>query len=118
MLSVIITFFDETPYLKNAVQSVLSQDIPGREIIVVSDRPEAENKAFLSQFQSIPDTRIVFHPETRGIAAARNTGIELAERDFVCFLDADDFFVDRGLETQFNAAVSKSWDIAHAPYFQ
>ncbi|OMH25670.1 glycosyltransferase family 2 protein [Motiliproteus sp. MSK22-1] len=96
--SVVIPYYNNTDYIEKAIQSVLEQTVPAREILIVNDGSTAESRAFLEQFS--PVAILIDHPENRGIAHARNTGVEHASGDYVAFLDADDMWCPEKLELQ------------------
>lgn len=87
-VSVIIPFYKAEAYFPEALQSVLAQSSPPSEIIVVNDSPSPTSIEFLSRFAD----RCVIHtmPQNGGVSAARNTGVALAQSEWIAFLDADD----------------------------
>lgn len=114
MLSIIVPFYKDYPYLRQAVQSVLSQGLQKFEIIVVNDNPTPEAMRFL-EAQDFPDSvKIVHHEVNRGLSAARNTGIENASGNFIAYLDADDYYLAGGLAQQFKRARETRADVTHS----
>lgn len=100
-ISVIIPVFNGEKYIKEAINSVLEQTFQGFEIIVIDDgsidRTEEIVKSFLSD-------KIHYEKQiNKGVAVARNRGVELAKNDWIAFLDADDLWVNDKLELQINA---------------
>ncbi len=95
MFSVIIPLYNKELYIKKAIQSVLNQTFSDFEIIVVDN-----NSTDLSfeKAKSIIDPRIKFVSEkTKGVSSARNKGIHEAKFDYICFLDADDYWLENHL---------------------
>lgn len=90
-VSVIIPVFNKLPYLDRALSSVLKQSsASAREIIFVNDGSTDGSAEHLTMLAK-QDRRItVVHKDNRGVSAARNTGIDVANAEFVAFLDADD----------------------------
>lgn len=90
LISVVIPCYNHGGYLPEAVDSVLQQTWQDLEIIVVDDgSTENDTVAILGSFNR-PKTRLIHHPENRGLPAARNTGIGQARGKYICCLDADD----------------------------
>jgi glycosyltransferase involved in cell wall biosynthesis len=95
--TLIIPAFNAERYVGQAIQSVLDQTCPDFEIIVVDDGSTDYTAELVRHCQ---DHRIVYlHQENRGLAGARNTGIRTATGEHIGFLDADDLWHARFLET-------------------
>jgi glycosyltransferase involved in cell wall biosynthesis len=86
-VSVVIPTYNYAHYLREAVDSVLSQTYPAVELIVVNDGSTDNTREILDSYG---DRILAVHQENQGLSAARNTGIRKASHDFVAFLDADD----------------------------
>lgn len=114
-LSVVIPFYRDEVYLEDAVVSAAAQPIADLEVIVVNDNPGPDSEAFLAAIAARHPIRIVTHETNRGLAAARNTGIEAATRNFVTFIDADDTFISGALAANLDFAAACGSDITHAP---
>jgi hypothetical protein len=92
-LSVVITTYQHARYLGDALESVLSQQIPGLDVVVVDDGSTDRPEQVVARF---PGVRLI-RQDNRGLPAARNTGLAHCTGDYVIFLDADDMFVPGGL---------------------
>lgn len=88
--SVIIPLYNKSAYVEEAVRSAVEQDLPALEIIVVDDGSTDDGPAKVLQL-NLPGVRLIRQPNG-GVGAARNTGIDAARGDYVCFLDADDCY--------------------------
>jgi len=86
-ISVIIPTFDRAAYLGESINSILAQEGPSFEVIVVDDGSTDETPSVLASYGS--NVRVVQQPNS-GIAAARNAGVRAARGDFVAFHDSDD----------------------------
>ncbi len=98
MVSIIITTYNRRSYLKAAVESVLAQDYPDKEVIVVDDGSTDDSAEEVSPLP----IRYVWK-ENGGISSARNRGISLAQGDFIAFLDVDDLWKKGKLSMQMRA---------------
>ncbi|HEX7026642.1 MAG TPA: glycosyltransferase family 2 protein [Gammaproteobacteria bacterium] len=89
-----------------AVKSVLAQTHTDLEVIVVLDGPDDETVSTLSAIDD-PRLRVEVMPQ-RGASAARNRGVQLANTDWVAFLDDDDLWRPGKLEMQLMLAKSST----------
>lgn len=97
--SVVVTTWKRPVLLAKTLESFLGQDYPSLEIVVVCDGEDADVRAVSRQFSQHPRIRWVFHPENRGLPAARNTGVREAAGEIVLFSD-DDVIPDPQLVAQ------------------
>jgi glycosyltransferase involved in cell wall biosynthesis len=100
-VSVIIPTHNRCSLLPRAVKSVLDQTYNNLECIIVDDGSTDNTKSVIKQFDADQVT-VCHHKESRGASAARNTGIEIADGDYVAFLDDDDEWLPTKLEKQVN----------------
>ena len=99
-VSVIIPVHNCELYLKEAIESVLSQTYKSLEIIAVDDGSIDGSARIIKGFSPL----VRYQYQTNGGAgAARNRGIEMAIGNFIAFLDADDLWLEDKLTLQMNA---------------
>ncbi|HKT83744.1 MAG TPA: glycosyltransferase [Solirubrobacterales bacterium] len=85
-VSVVIPCFNQGHYLAEAIESVAAQTRPAAELIVVDDGSQDNSFEVAARYPTVRRLR----QDNRGVAAARNAGLELASGSLVVFLDADD----------------------------
>jgi hypothetical protein len=91
LLSVVIPTHDRPDRVTDAVRSVLDQDHPALEVIVVDDGSQAATGEVLDRLaDSDPRVVVLRHDQARGASAARNTGLEAARGELIGFCDDDD----------------------------
>jgi glycosyltransferase involved in cell wall biosynthesis len=93
--SVIIPTYNRLPVLPRAIESVLAQDEPDFELIVIDDSTD-DTPAWLAR-QTDPRIRVIRPERRRGVGAARNVGIAAARAPIVTFLDSDDWYLPQRL---------------------
>lgn len=99
-VSVVLPTYDRPDLVGRAIDSVLSQTYQNLECIVVDDHsPESETTDLVTALAN-EKIKYIRHQENRGLSAARNTGIEEAEGEFLAFLDDDDEWLPEKLEKQ------------------
>ena len=100
-LSIIVPIYGVEQYLRKCVDSLLNQDISDYEIILVDDGGTdgcpaicddyaSPNSLTPSLINSLPKIRVI-HRENGGLSAARNSGIEVAQGEYIMFVDSDDY---------------------------
>src|ERR1700722_2177113 len=103
LVSVIIPTFHRPRLLLRAVASVLNQTLREIETIVVLDGADPETAQALDSIGDLR-LRIIVLPQPVGCAGARNAGVREARGHWVAFLDDDDEWFPRKLETQIQTA--------------
>lgn len=101
-ISVVVPCHGKTPYLKEAVDSVMNQDYKDFEMIIILDRPSSETLNMLETIVENQDKIKVFTSSTPGISAALNLGISKSQSDFIARLDVDDLMLPNRLREQIN----------------
>lgn len=116
MITVITPTYKRHHYLKNAIDSVLSQTYTDFELIVVDDNPaESEERKLTEEvMKQITDPRVryVQNAKNLGGAGSRNVAIEMAKGEFIAFLDDDDMYLPDRLEVQYKKMVENGWDVS------
>lgn len=111
-VSVILTTYNRTNLLPRAIDGVLEQAYRDWELLIVDDASEENTAAVVDEYDD-ERIRLVEHDRNRGVAAARNTGIEHARGEYVAMLDDDDEWIDDGkLGTQVRALDEADDDVA------
>lgn len=110
-LSIIIPVYNTGNYLHKCIKSVLSQKLSDFELILVDDGSKDNSGAICDEYAK-QDNRIkVIHKENEGVSITRNRGIEIAEGEYIGFVDSDDWIEEDMYETLYNLAVSKECEI-------
>ena len=111
-VSVIVPLYNKAPYVRHALESVFAQTYKDFECIVVDDgstdgsldivraiNDEMSRDKSLNEPHTLNDGRFkIFSQANSGVAAARNNGVAVSKGEYVCFLDADDWWESTFLE--------------------
>lgn len=98
MVSIILCTFDRAKLLPKAIASVLKQTRNDWELIIIDDGSKDNTRSVVKKFLD-KDKRILYHFQTnKGLAKARNVGMQRANGDFICFVDSDDELASTHLE--------------------
>ena len=108
-VSVIITSYNQEPYLREAVESVLNQTRRPDQIIIADDHSTKDNsietiQRYAAEYPGL--IQPVLQKENVGIPRNRNSALRLVTGDYVAILDGDDRFLPNNIETQL-AALAK-----------
>ena len=80
--------YNKEKYIKNAIESVISQTFKDWELIIIDDGSVDNSYEICKQFS---DERIhVYHTKNQGVSIARNYGMSLARGEYITFIDGDD----------------------------
>lgn len=97
LVSVIIPVYNAAPFLRESIDSVLDQDYPSVELILVDD---GSTDASAEIMESYGERVRVLRQYRKGPAAARNHGVREAKGQYFAFHDADDVWLPGKLSTQ------------------
>lgn len=96
MISIIIPLYNKELYIKDTIESIISQNYKDFEIVIVNDGSKDNS---LSVIESISDNRIrIVNKENEGVSKTRNRGIKEAKGEWIMFFDADDLMVEGCLQ--------------------
>ena len=110
-VSVIIPIYNVEKYLSTCVYSVLKQSLKDIEVILVDDG-SPDNCGQIADSIARKDARVkVIHRNNGGLGAARNSGLDCARGEYVCFIDSDDWIDNNMLEELHTNAVGTNADI-------
>lgn len=117
LVSVIMPAYNAAEYIAEAIASVQAQTVQDWELIVVDDCSTDDTVDVIRKYAA-EDERIkpIFSPENRGVAAARNTGLDHVSGRYVALLDSDDLWRPRKLEMQLSVATEREADIIYCSY--
>lgn len=97
-VSIIITALNEERYIVRAINSAIGQTYPDIEIIVVDDGSTDKTLELIHSFGS--KLKVVHNDKPTGLMSARNAGVAEATGEYITFLDGDDEFDLKKVETQ------------------
>lgn len=100
-ISVVIPTYNRAHLIKESIQSVLDQTLQPYEIIVVDDFSTDNTEEVVNSFNS-PVIKFVKNQRKKGANGARNTGILMAQGEYIAFHDSDDIWLPNKLHLQLN----------------
>lgn len=91
-ITAILCNYNGEDYLHECIKSVLDQERPVDEFIIVDDGSTDRSREIISEYSSLPTVRYIPHEVNQGQAAGFNTAIAAATGEFLCFIDSDDIW--------------------------
>jgi len=116
MVSVIISLYNYEKYIVDCIKSILNQDYPNIEIIVVDDASTDKSYKVAKKYRS-DNVKIIKFDENRGYSAAKNEGIRNSKGEYIVMLDADDMLTKGSISDRMEAMLRGDADFVHANAF-
>ncbi len=111
LISVIIPVYNVRKYLDKCVKSVISQSFNQLDIILVDDGSTDGSGELCDRWaEREPRIRVV-HKENGGLSSARNAGMQMADGDYISFIDSDDFIHFNHFKLMYETQVKTNADI-------
>lgn len=116
LISVIVPVYKVEQYLNKCVESILGQTFSDFELILVDDG-SPDNCPQMCDDWAKRDNRIrVIHQENGGLLDAVRQGVKLAEGEYICFVDSDDWVEREFLQVLYDGITEHRADVAHCNY--
>ena len=112
-ISIVIPCFNAERFLLETIESVFRQDLSDYELIVVDDGSTDDSRSIIEALGT--RVKAVFGPN-RGASAARNRGTQLAEGEFIQYLDADDLLTTDALSRRIETLERSNSDVAYSDW--
>lgn len=115
-ISVIVPLYNAEKYLRDCIESILSQTFTDFECMLIDDGSK-DNSLNICFEYAAKDNRIkVIQNEHKGVSYARNTGLKMAKGEYISFVDSDDEISDSMFETMVNHMDNNDYDIVQCGY--
>lgn len=123
-VSCIIPMHNNSKHIKQCLESVINQTYNNIEIIIVDDASEDNSVEIVNDLSDSLKNQLEFNKTIKifklqqnvGAAKARNKGIEEAVGDYICFLDADDYWVLDKIEKQVKFMEENNYTFIYSNY--
>lgn len=115
-ISFIIPVYNVGKFISRCIDSILKQSIEDIEIILVNDGSTDNSLIVCQQYESRYDYIRVINKPNEGVAIARNVGIKASRGKYVCFVDADDFYLEDFAEEFYETCLKYDLDVIRGIY--
>ena len=117
LISVIVPVYNVEQYLRKCIESIINQTYEYLQIILVDDGSTDDSGKICDEYKAIDERIIVIHQKNKGLVGARNTGLEVANGEYIGFVDSDDY-VDREMyDSLLKYAMLENADMVHSGYY-
>lgn len=107
LISIVVPVYNVEKYLRRCLDSLINQTYKNIEIILVNDG-STDNSLEICKEYAQNDSRIkIISKKNEGLGMARNTGIDNASGQYICFFDSDDFVEISAVEKLHNVIVKE-----------
>lgn len=111
LVSIIVPVYNVEKYLRACLDSILAQTFSNFELILIDDGSKDRSGAICNEY-AVGDSRIkVLHKENGGVSKARNTGLDMAQGEFVTFIDGDDTVDANYIGLMYREMVDNGYDV-------
>ncbi len=97
-VSIIVPIYKVEKYLRECLDSIISQTYENLQIILVDDGSPDNCGAICDEYAKRDDRIVVLHCENGGLSVARNRGYEVCKGEYVLFVDSDDYLEKNAVE--------------------
>ena len=103
LVSIIMPCYNAEDYIVQSINSVIKQSYTLWELIVIDDFSKDSSRSIVQEMSADDDRiKLICQDANKGAGAARNAGVSVAKGQYISFLDSDDLWELKKLETQVN----------------
>ncbi len=118
LVSIIVPVYNAEKYLKRCVDSILAQDYPHFELLLMDDG-SSDGSGEICDAYAKADARVrVVHKENSGVSDTRNQALDLAKGTYVQFLDSDDWIVPEATRLLVQAMEDNKCDMVISDFYR
>ena len=113
LIDIIIPNYNKAKYLKECLDSVISQTYKNWKIYLIDDFSKDDSAQILKEYGNQENIKIIYLDKNFGPHYCRNLGIKNSSSDYIAFLDSDDFWPKEKLYTQMKEMIKNNLDFTY-----
>ena len=113
LVSVIVPLYNYAQYIEWTIQSIINQDYPNWELIVVDDCSTDDSYSIAKKYER-ENIQVMQLSENSGYSKAKNEGIVVSRGEYITTLDADDMFTKKSIRKRVEHIRRKKAEFVHA----
>ena len=114
-VSIIVPVYNAEKYIKQCLESIISQTYENIEIIVVNDGSKDNSLNILKEYVKKSNKMKLVDKKNGGVSSARNAGLKEATGEYITFVDSDDWLEKNAIEIMLRNI--KDFDIIQSSYY-
>lgn len=114
-VSIIIPCYNSESFIKNCLESLLSQEYTDFEVLLVNDGSTDSTGTIIDEYSKRDCRFKAIHKQNGGVSSARNAGLNAARGEWICFVDSDDILKPDALNVML-ASAGEDCDITFAGF--
>lgn len=115
-ISVLVPIYNVDQYLKECLDSIVSQTFTNFEVICINDGSTDNSRQIIQEYIDIDKRFKVIDKSNSGYGASMNQGLKAAIGEYIAILESDDFFQPTALQDLYFAASTNNADVAKADF--
>lgn len=116
LVSIIVPAYNVEQYLSRCIESLLSQTYTNIEIILVDDGSKDSTPTLCDEFAESDSRVVVIHQENKGQCVARNAALDMAQGDYLMFVDSDDYIRRDMVQRMMGVLENEEFDLIRSAY--
>ena len=116
LISIIVPVFNAEDYLEQCLRSIVKQTYTNLEILLIDDGSTDSSGNICEKFASEDNRVKVVHKKNGGVSSARNTGLKLAQGEYISFIDSDDCVDKEYISAMYEKIKKTNSDISFCRY--
>ena len=118
LISIILPYYKKKQFILKTIRSILAQSYKNFELIIIYDDINTEDYYYLKKnFSFDKRIKIIINSKNIGAGMSRNKGIRASKGQFIAFIDSDDIWDKRKLQTQLKFMKKFNYDVTHTAYY-
>jgi len=98
LISIIMPVYNAEQYLASSIDSLLAQTVKDFELLLINDGSKDNSLAICREYEARDSRARVFDKPNGGVSSARNMGLDVAQGEWLMFVDSDDWLTENTLE--------------------
>lgn len=116
MISIIIPVYRAETFFDDCVSSILAQSFGDFELILVDDGSPDQCPELCDKWAATDERIKVIHKQNGGVSSARNSGLDIASGEYICFVDSDDTLPVNGLQILMTSIEQSNVDVVFGTF--